>query len=91
MNSVLDSLKTVIKVVFLSLPGIDYFSGKFLEETISIIAELLGTDGKVGNWVRRAGSQKEFKDKLDDKLTLGSQYGTVYKDFVNKLKTVSIE
>lgn len=70
---------------------IEFFSDKFLEETISIIAELLGTEGNVGNWVRRAGSQKEFKDKLDDKLTLGSQYGTIYKDFVSKFKTVPIE
>lgn len=70
---------------------IEFFSDKFLEETISIIAELLGTEGNVGNWVRRAGSQKEFKNKLDDKLALGSQYGAIYKDFVSKFKTVPIE
>lgn len=70
---------------------VDFFSDKFLEETISIVAELLGVEGNVGNWLRRAGSQKEFKDKLDDKLALGSQYGTIYKDFVNKFKTVPIE
>lgn len=70
---------------------VDFFSDKFLEETISIVAELLGAEGNVGNWLRRAGSQKEFKDKLDDKLALGSQYGTIYKDFVSKFKTVPIE
>lgn len=70
---------------------IEFFSDKFLEKTISIIAELLGTEGNVGNWVRRAGSQKEFKNKLDDKLALGSQYGAIYKDFVSKFKTVPIE
>lgn len=70
---------------------IEFFSDKFLEETISIIAELLGTEGNVGNWVRRAGSQKEFKNKLDDKLALGSQYGAIYKDFVSRFKTVPIE
>lgn len=70
---------------------IEFFSDKFLEETISIIAELLGTEGNVGNWVRREGSQKEFKNKLDDKLALGSQYGAIYKDFVSRFKTVPIE
>lgn len=70
---------------------VDFFTDKFLEETISIVADLLGAEGNVGNWLRRAGSQKEFKDKLDDKLALGSQYGTIYKDFVSKFKTVMIE
>jgi hypothetical protein len=65
---------------------IDYFSDKFLEETISIIAELLGSEGNVGNWVRRAASQKEFKNKLDDMITRGSQYGNIYTDFVEKFK-----
>jgi hypothetical protein len=65
---------------------IDFFSDKFLEETISIIAELLGSEGNVGNWVRRAGSQKEFKNKLDDMITRGSQYGNIYTDFVEKFK-----
>ena len=70
---------------------IGYFADKFLEETISIIAELLGVEGNVGNWVRRAGSQKEFKGKLDDKIALGSQYGVMYKDFVEKFKTIPVE
>lgn len=65
---------------------VEFFSNNFLEETISIIAELLGTEGNVGNWLRRAGSQKEFKDKLDDKLALGSQYSSMYKNFVNHFK-----
>ena len=70
---------------------VEYFADKFLEETISIITELLGAEGNVGNWVRRAGSQKEFKGKLDDKIALGSQYGTMYKDFATRFKTVQIE
>ena len=69
---------------------IEYFSEKFLEETISIIAELLGTEGNVGNWVRRAGSQNEFRSKLDDKLATGSQYGTMYKEFVGRFKSIPI-
>ncbi len=66
---------------------ISYFADRFLEETISIITELLGAEGNVGNWVRRATSQKEFKGKLDDKLALGPQYGTMYEEFVAKFKT----
>ncbi|MBR2295675.1 MAG: AIPR family protein [Clostridiales bacterium] len=69
---------------------IKFFSDRFLEETISIITELLGAEGNVGNWVRRAGSQKEFKSKVDDKLALGTQYGTMYQDFVDKFKTIAI-
>lgn len=70
---------------------IKYFSDNFLEETISIIAELLGAEGNAGNWLRRAGSQKEFKDKLDDRLALGSQYGSKYKEFVDKFKNKKID
>ncbi len=65
---------------------VEYFANNFLEETINIIAELLGAEGNVGNWVRRAGSQKEFKGKLDDKIALGSNYKTMYMNFENQFK-----
>ncbi len=69
---------------------IKFFSDRFLEETISMIAELLGAEGNVANWVRRAGSEKEFKGKLDDKLALGTQYGSMYQEFAEKFKTIAI-
>lgn len=69
---------------------VDYFSSNFLEETISIITDLFGAEANVGNWIRRSGSQKEFKNKLNDKLALGSKCKEMYENFVAKFKTIKL-
>lgn len=66
------------------------FSDKFLNETIALITELLGAENNVNNWVRRAGSQKVFRDKVNDKLVLGPSYSSMYQDFVNAFKIIPI-
>lgn len=67
------------------------FSENFLNKTIELISEVLGTEGNVGNWVRRSGSQKEFISKLNEKIALGTEFQEMYINFVNDFKTVKID
>lgn len=68
---------------------IEYFETNFLEETINIINESLGPESNVGNWVRRSGSQKDFLDRLQDRIAISSKYQGMYLGFVKKFKVVS--
>ena len=68
---------------------IDSFSDKFLDETIALITDLLGAESNVNNWVRRSGSQQAFRDKVNNKLVLGTNYMSMYQDFANAFKTIS--
>lgn len=57
-----------------------------MQETINIIADLLGQESNVSNWVRRARSQEEFISRMNNKLTSSMQFKNMYTNFIETYK-----
>lgn len=61
---------------------IKYFSEKFLSPTIEIISGLVKSDS-LNNWLRRAKSQDEFLEDLNEKLSIKMDLQDSYQEFVD--------